>query len=160
MVQRCTRRSLSNYFDMTSYHWNVRQNTVTWHCWMNGKNDVTSCTKCSLPQEYWTNFDSTFVVCLKVVSIEMLDKLITYIACWNKTLYQVLPVAWTNRITTRRSDSIVVHIIGSIWHKILYQHTMYVIGIYLWIYRLLKYSHPPLKGTVNFMTSILIVSGL
>jgi hypothetical protein len=31
MARRCTRRSLSNYFDMTSYHWNVRQNTVTWH---------------------------------------------------------------------------------------------------------------------------------
>ena len=31
----------------------------------------------------------------------MLDKLITYIVCWYKTLYQVLPVAWTNRITTR-----------------------------------------------------------
>jgi hypothetical protein len=29
MARRCTRRSLPNYFDMTSYHWNVRQNTVT-----------------------------------------------------------------------------------------------------------------------------------
>jgi hypothetical protein len=29
MAQFCTRRSLPNYFDMTSYHWNVRQNTVT-----------------------------------------------------------------------------------------------------------------------------------
>ena len=29
MVVRCTRHSLPNYFDMTSYHWNVRQNTVT-----------------------------------------------------------------------------------------------------------------------------------
>ena len=37
MAQRCTRRSLPNYFDVTSYHWNVRQNTVTWHWWMNGK---------------------------------------------------------------------------------------------------------------------------
>jgi len=34
----------------------------------------------------------------------MLDKRITYIVCWYKTLYQVLSVAWTNynRITTRR----------------------------------------------------------
>ena len=24
IARRCTRRSLSNYFDMTSYHWNVR----------------------------------------------------------------------------------------------------------------------------------------
>jgi hypothetical protein len=29
MAQHCTRRSLPNYFDMTSYHWNVRQNTAT-----------------------------------------------------------------------------------------------------------------------------------
>jgi hypothetical protein len=50
MARRCTRRSLPNYFDMTSYHWNVRQNTVTWRWWMNGKNNVTSYTKCSLPQ--------------------------------------------------------------------------------------------------------------
>jgi hypothetical protein len=32
----------------------------------------------------------------------MLDKLITYIVWWYKTWYQVLPDAWTNRITTRR----------------------------------------------------------
>jgi len=32
----------------------------------------------------------------------MLDKLITYIVWWYKTLYQVLPVVWTNRITTCR----------------------------------------------------------
>ena len=50
MAWRCTRRSLSNYFDMMSYHWNVRENTVTWRWWMNGKNNVTSYTKCSLPQ--------------------------------------------------------------------------------------------------------------
>jgi hypothetical protein len=31
MGQRCTRHSLPKYFDMTSCHWNVRQNTVTWH---------------------------------------------------------------------------------------------------------------------------------
>ena len=29
MARCCTRRSLPNYFDMTSYHWNVRKNTVT-----------------------------------------------------------------------------------------------------------------------------------
>jgi hypothetical protein len=31
MARRCTRRSLSNYLVMTSYHWNVRENTVKWH---------------------------------------------------------------------------------------------------------------------------------
>ena len=36
----------------------------------------------------------------------MLDKVITYIVCWYKTLYQVLSVAWTNRITiATRSDT-------------------------------------------------------
>ena len=29
MARRCMRRSLPNYFNMTLYHWNVRQNTVT-----------------------------------------------------------------------------------------------------------------------------------
>jgi hypothetical protein len=65
----------------------------------------------------------------------MLDKLITYIVCWYKTLYQVLPVAWTNRITTRRESLlrlvvILVHTTGSTWYKVLYHHTMYVMGIY------------------------------
>jgi hypothetical protein len=32
MVRRCKRRSLPNYFVMTSYYWNMRENTVTWHC--------------------------------------------------------------------------------------------------------------------------------
>jgi hypothetical protein len=50
MVRLWTRRSLPNYFVMTLYHWNVRENTVTWHRWMNGKYKVTSCIKCSLTQ--------------------------------------------------------------------------------------------------------------
>ena len=29
MVRRCTRRSLPNYFAMTSYYWNVRHSNVT-----------------------------------------------------------------------------------------------------------------------------------
>ena len=45
----------------------------------------------------FVNFNSTLVICLKFVFIEMLDKLFTY-----KTMYQVLPVAWTNRITNHR----------------------------------------------------------
>jgi hypothetical protein len=35
MARRCTRHSLPNYLVMTSYHWNVRENT--WHRWMNDK---------------------------------------------------------------------------------------------------------------------------
>ena len=74
-------------------------------------NNVTSCTKCSLPRVLYKfiNLISTLVICLKFVFIEMLDKLITYIVCWYKTLYQVLPVVWTNRITivtiATRSDT-------------------------------------------------------
>jgi hypothetical protein len=52
--------------------------------------------------EHCTNFNSTLVICLKFVFIEMLDKLITCKVCWYKTLYQIWPVAWTNCITTRR----------------------------------------------------------
>jgi hypothetical protein len=35
--QRGTRRSQPNYLVMTSYHWNVRQNILTWRWWMNDK---------------------------------------------------------------------------------------------------------------------------
>jgi len=49
----------------------------------------------------FVNLISTLVFYLKFVFIEMLDKLITYIVCWYKILYQVLPVVWTSRITTR-----------------------------------------------------------
>ena len=35
--RRCTKRSLPNYLVMTSCHWNVRENTVAWHDWMNDK---------------------------------------------------------------------------------------------------------------------------
>jgi hypothetical protein len=40
--------------------------------------------------------------------VEMLDKLIPYIVCWCKTLYQTLPVVGINRITltiATRSDT-------------------------------------------------------
>ena len=41
MPRRCTRRSLTKYLLMTSYHWNVRENTVTWHRWMNDTMKIT-----------------------------------------------------------------------------------------------------------------------
>jgi hypothetical protein len=31
------KRMVHNYFVMTSYHWNVRQNILTWRWWMNDK---------------------------------------------------------------------------------------------------------------------------
>ena len=102
MSRRCTRRSLPNYFDMTAYHWNVRQNTVTWHWWMNGNKQRDVMHKMSSPWEYCTNFNSTLVICLRFVFIDILDKCITYIVWLYKIMYQVLPVVWTNRITTRR----------------------------------------------------------
>jgi hypothetical protein len=55
-----------------------------------------------VPSEYCTHFNSTLAICLRLVFIEMFDKCITYIVWWYKTVYQVLSVAWTNRITTRR----------------------------------------------------------
>jgi hypothetical protein len=36
----------------------------------------------------FVNFISTIVICLKSASIKMLDKLITFIVCWYKTLYR------------------------------------------------------------------------
>ena len=54
MARSCTRRSLPNYFVMTSYHWTVRENKVTWHRWMSGNYNVTTCTKCSLSWVLYT----------------------------------------------------------------------------------------------------------
>ena len=73
----------------------------------------------------FVNFNSTLVIWLKFAFIEMLDKLTTYIVFWYTTMYQVLPVVWTNCITTRR-----YHTTGSTWYRVLYQHTMYVMSIY------------------------------
>ena len=68
---------------------------------------ITWCTTCSLPQSVqhvvslrveskFVNFNPTLIICLKFVFIEMLDKLITYIMFWYKTMYQILPVSRTN----------------------------------------------------------------
>jgi hypothetical protein len=95
-------------------------------------NNMTSCTKCSLPRVLYKFVDliSTLVICLKFVFIEMLDKLITYIVCWCKTLYQACGV---NKPHQNSSLSwlvvILVHTTGWTWYKVLYHHTMYVMGI-------------------------------
>ena len=95
---------------------------------MNGKNNVTSCTKCSLPQSIVQLLIQSFLIFFKFVFIEMLEKLIPYIVCWYNTLYQVLPVAGTNRITlvatATRSDT------SSHNRLDLIQSLMYVIGMY------------------------------
>jgi hypothetical protein len=66
-------------------------------------------------------FSSAIVICLKLVFIEMLDKLITYIVFWCKTLLQVLPVTWTYHITIRRYRDpysvMLVHKTSLIWYK-------------------------------------------
>ena len=67
---------------------------------MRGKNNVTSYTKCSLLKSI-VHFNSTLAICLKFVFIEMLDKLITYIVWWYKTVYQVLSDAQLVAIATR-----------------------------------------------------------
>ena len=101
MARRCTRSSLPNYFVMTSFHAGKKRQCKQrkQSKRMNCKNNVTSCTKCSLHQSMhkFINLISTFVICLKFVFIEMLDKLITCIVCWYSILYQVLPVVWTRR---------------------------------------------------------------
>ena len=97
---------------------NERQQ-ITWH---HAQNVV------SLRVLYkFVNFNSTLVICLKFVFIEMLDKLITYI---------VLPVAWTNRIITRLPRLVVIlaHTTDSTWYRVLYQHIMYVMGIYVGLF--------------------------
>ena len=48
MGRRWTRRSLPIFLVMTSCHWNVRENTVAWHDWMNDK--ITWRHARSLPQ--------------------------------------------------------------------------------------------------------------
>ena len=48
-------------------------------------------------------------------------------------LYQVVSVVWTNRI----------------WHKLLYKHTMYVMGIYQWMWREVHYDVTDEKNNVR-----------
>jgi hypothetical protein len=48
-------------------------------------------------------------------------------------LYQVVPVAWTNRI----------------WHKLLYKHTMYVMGFYQLVWREAHYDVTDEKNNVR-----------
>jgi hypothetical protein len=75
----------------------TKQNSERQQTWRHAQNIV------SLRVLYqFVNLISTVVICLIFVFIEMLNKLITYTVCLYKTLYQVLPVVWTNRITTRR----------------------------------------------------------
>ena len=75
MAPRCTKRSLPNYFDMTSYRWNVRQSTVTWHWWMSGKNKMTSCTKCAWYKVLYQH--TMYVISLSNISIKTNFKQIT-----------------------------------------------------------------------------------
>ena len=80
--------------------------TVTWHfpellTWRHVQNIVPFRVLYK-----FVNLISTLVICLKLVFIEMLNKLITYIICWYTSLYQVLPIAWTNHITiATRNDT-------------------------------------------------------
>jgi hypothetical protein len=55
----------------------------------------------------------------------MLDKFITCIVCWYKILYQVLPVVWTNRLTTSSHNRL-----GMIQSLV---PTHYVCNVYLYI---------------------------
>ena len=68
MAGRCTRRFLPNYFVMTSYHWNVRQNTATWHWWMNGK-IMWRHVQNVVSLEVLSHFNSTLVICLNLIVV-------------------------------------------------------------------------------------------
>jgi hypothetical protein len=58
--------------------------------------------------------------------IEMLDKLITYIVWWYKTVYHVLSVAWTNRITAGSHNRL------DLIQSLVPPHYVCIMGIYLY----------------------------
>jgi len=75
-----------------------------------------------------------FVYSLVILFIEILDKLIPYIVWIYRTWYQVSPVEWTwpnHYLSLSRLIVILVHATGLNWYKVLYQLTMYVMGIYI-----------------------------
>jgi hypothetical protein len=89
----------------------------------------------NLPLSYSLLYQFEFSLCylLNIYFIEILDKLITYIVWWYNTLYRVSPVAYTTRITkssTFRLVVILVHAKSLTWYKVLYKHTMNVMGMY------------------------------
>jgi hypothetical protein len=80
MVRRCMRRSLPNYFDMTSYQWNARQNTVAWHWWKKEKNNVTSWWLVHATGKTWYKVlyqHNMYVISLSNISIKTNFKQIT-----------------------------------------------------------------------------------
>ena len=89
----------------------------------------------------------------------MLDRLITYILIvwWYKTVYQVLSVAWTNRITTRlvafatRSDT------GSHNRLDLIQNLVpphYVCNGYIFTYSIRSYHHYNLRVRLSLLARL------
>ena len=104
MVRRCMWRSLPNYFVMThdiisleceTQHSNVTLAKITWH---HAQNVV------SLRVLY--KFNSTFVICLKFVFIEKLDKLITYIVYMVKNIRQNEQLPFTSNYWTQKDHDI------------------------------------------------------
>ena len=80
-------------------------------------------------------FNSTLFICLKFVFIEMLDKHITYISVLIQDF--VSGLACCVNIPHHNSLNllswlvvILVHTTDSIWYKVLYHHTMYVMSMY------------------------------
>jgi hypothetical protein len=118
MARRCTRRSLPNYFDMTSYHWNVGQNTVTWHWWMNRQHTMYVIRLSNISIK--ANFKQITRIELKFVQYSQGD----YILCMTSHYFFC---SFTN-----------VRLLCSTWYKVLYHHTMYVMGIYMNKFLILK----------------------
>jgi hypothetical protein len=86
---------------IVQWHWKWSNSYVTSVNVLQPTNNVTSCTKCSLPHSIVqsVHFFSTHVICFKFVFIEMFDKLITYIVY---TLIQLVVI--------------LVHTTGSTWY--------------------------------------------
>jgi hypothetical protein len=143
---------VSNSLYPTGYFLNFQRKTTA-------SNNVTSCTNVvSLRVWYkFVNFNSTFVICLKLVFIEMLNKLITYIVCWYKTfirsclLCELTASLLISMATHSYTDS---HYSLDLIQSLVPPH--YVcngyISIYIWVTRSVSYKK---QSLINKMCTIL-----
>jgi hypothetical protein len=97
MARRCTRRSLPNYFDMTSYHWNTRQNTVTWR-WLCEPVSLrvaiaTSCDAVSSRnrQDLIHNLVPPHYVCNKFIEYFNKNEFKTNSKGWREMIFGIIP---------------------------------------------------------------------
>jgi hypothetical protein len=87
-----------NHWPVASHYFFRSFTNVRLLCFVSHSNGMTSCQSSST-ENVSCNI-APFFYHHSVVIQQMLDKFITCIVWWYKTVYQVLSVAWTNRITT------------------------------------------------------------